>query len=80
MDVPIPIGWLLGVIGGLAGVIATLAGIIWHSLNSRLAAQDKIIEHLRSDIERLSKGCGHRECLWRERCVGFIALPEARDY
>lgn len=67
MDVPIPIGWLLGVIGGLAGVIATLAGIIWHSLNARLAAQDKIIEHLKADVARLVKGCGHRECLWRER-------------
>ena len=66
-SVTIPLTWILSTIGGLAAVIATLAGIIYSSLQSRLAAQDQIIEHLRKDVDRLTKGCGFRECLWRER-------------
>ena len=66
-SVTIPLTWILSTIGGLAAVIATLAGIIYSSLQSRLAAQDTIIEHLRKDVDRLTKGCGCRDCLWKER-------------
>jgi len=65
--ITLPVGWILTCIGGLATVIATLAGIIYASLNSRLAAQDKIIDRLQADIERMSKGCGVKECMWRDR-------------
>jgi hypothetical protein len=68
----LPIGWILTCILSLAGVIATLAGIIYSSLNSRLCAQDKIIDHqtaiigkLQGDVERMSKGCGADGCHWR---------------
>lgn len=65
--VSLPIGWILGIIGTLGGVIATLAGVIWSTMKSRLEAQDKIIEGLRGDIERMAKGCGAEACLWRHR-------------
>jgi len=65
--IELPVGWLLGIIGTLGGVIATLALTIWHSLNSRLTAQDKIIEGLRGDVERMSKGCGAAGCHWKHR-------------
>lgn len=65
--VTIPIGWLLTCIGGLATAVSILAGIIYSSLNARLAAQDKTIEKLQGDIDRMSKGCGLGGCLWRER-------------
>ena len=57
----------MGVLLGLGGVIATLAGIIYSSLSKRLEAQDAIIQGLRIDIERLSKGCQLETCLWRTR-------------
>lgn len=63
----LPISWILGIIATLGTVIATLAGIIWSILNSRLAAQDKIIEHLRGEVDRLVKGCGVSGCSWRGR-------------
>jgi hypothetical protein len=63
----IPVSWVLGVVGVLGGVIATLAGIIYRSLTDRLAVQDKIIEKLQDDVDRLSKGCGHDSCHWRSR-------------
>ncbi len=65
--IELPIAWLLSTIGLLGGVIATLAGIIYTSLSARLAAQDKIIDHLRLEVERMGKGCGQRDCLWRGR-------------
>lgn len=65
--VQVPLSWMLSIIFGLAGVVATLAGIIYTSLSSRIAAQEKTIEGLRADIERLSKGCGIEGCLWRSR-------------
>ncbi len=61
-----PIGWILSTIVGLGGVIATLAGIIYKILTDRLDAQDRLIEHLKTDVERLRKGCGQPECHWRE--------------
>jgi len=66
-NVSIPIGWLLTTILGLGTVIATLAGIIFKSMSDRLTAQDKIIEGLRGDIERMAKGCGFETCHWRHR-------------
>ncbi|MBK1884565.1 hypothetical protein JIN85_19270 [Luteolibacter pohnpeiensis] len=66
-EMSISVSWVLGIIGLLGGVIATLASIIYKSLSDRLAAQDKIIEHLRADVERMSKGCGLDPCHWRVR-------------
>lgn len=68
--ITLPIGWILTCIGGMATVIATLAGIIYSSLSSRLSAQDKIIERLQEDIDRMSKGCGASGCHWRIRGSG----------
>lgn len=65
--VEISISWLLGTVGILGSVIATLAGIIYTSLNARLQVQDKIIEGMRIDIDRMSKGCGIEMCHWRVR-------------
>jgi hypothetical protein len=66
-ELVVPVGWLLAIIGTLGGVIATLATIIWTTLKERLAVQDKIIEKLQDDIDRLSKGCGHNSCIWKNR-------------
>lgn len=66
-ELVVPVGWVIGIIGGLGGVIATLAGIIWKTLTERLTVQDRIIEGLQNDIDRLSKGCGHDACHWRYR-------------
>jgi len=63
----VPVSWVLGVFGLLGGVIATLAGIIYRSLTDRLSVQDKIIDKLQDDVDRLSKGCGHDACHWRSR-------------
>lgn len=70
----IPVEWVLGVLIGLGGVIAALAKVIWSVMQSRLTAQDKIIEaqtgtiaKLQDDVERLSRGCGHDVCLWKKR-------------
>ena len=65
--VSIPIGWILSRIGGLGAILATLAGIIYSSLNARLAEQNRIIEKLQGDFDRMARGCGVREFLWRER-------------
>ena len=61
----IPVGWVLTSIGALGGIIATLASSLYQTLKSsittlqtRIAAQDEIIEGLQGDIERMSKGCG----------------------
>jgi hypothetical protein len=66
-ELVVPVGWLLAIIGTLGGVIATLATIIWTTLKERLAVQDKIIDKLQDDIDRLSKGCGHNSCIWKNR-------------
>lgn len=65
--IEVPIAWMLAALLSLCSVIAALAGIIWRSMQSRLDAQDKLIEHFRADIERLSKGCGIVECFWKKR-------------
>jgi len=63
----LPISWMLGIIGGLSSAIVTLAVTIWRIMASRLAAQDRIIDGLRADVERMSKGCGAAGCNWRSR-------------
>lgn len=66
-ELVVPVGWVLSIFGLLGGIIATLAGIIYSSLKERLAVQDRIIEKLQADIDRLSEGCGHKECHWKNR-------------
>lgn len=66
-ELVVPVGWLIAVIGTLGGIVATLAGIIWTTLKERLSVQDKIIEKLQEDVDRLSKGCGHVQCMWKTR-------------
>lgn len=61
--VTIPASWVFG----LAAVISALAGIIYASLSSRIAAQEKMIENLQEDIKRMSQGCGHGGCFWKDR-------------
>lgn len=65
--VALPLGWILATIGTLGGVISILAGIIWAIMKDRLAVQDRIIEKLQDDVDRLSKGCGQTACLWHKR-------------
>lgn len=63
----LPISWILGIISGLSGAIVTLAVTIWRTMASRLTAQDRIIDGLRADVERMSKGCGLSSCIWKTR-------------
>lgn len=65
--IELPIGWILGIIGTLGGVITALASLLWTTMRDRLSAQDRIIEGLRADIERMSQGCGQSACLWKNR-------------
>jgi hypothetical protein len=51
----------------LLGVVSTLAGIIYATLSSRIKDQSKIIIKLQEDVQRLSKGCGLKPCLWKNR-------------
>lgn len=68
--ISLPVGWILGCIASLGAVIATLAGIIYTSLSARIAVQEKIIEKLQDDVDRMSKGCGANGCHWRDRVAG----------
>lgn len=63
----IPVEWVLGVIASLATVVSGLAGLLWNTMQSRLAKQDVIIKNLQDDVDRLSHGCGHPDCLWGRR-------------
>lgn len=65
--VEIPVEWILTALLGLGGVISTLATIMWKSMNERLKTQDEIIKRLQDDIDRISKGCGVKGCLWSGR-------------
>jgi hypothetical protein len=65
--IELPVAWILGIIGTLGTVIAGLASLLWGVVKSRIAAQDAIIAGLRSDIDRMSKGCGYETCHWRQR-------------
>lgn len=64
-ELVVPVAWLIAIIGALGGVIATLAGVLWSTMKERLAVQDSIIKNLQDDVERMSKGCGIKECMWR---------------
>lgn len=66
-ELVVPVAWLIAIIGTLGGVVATLATVIWNTLKERLTMQDKIIEKLQDDVDRLSKGCGIDSCIWRKR-------------
>ncbi|MBB5351359.1 hypothetical protein HNR46_001595 [Haloferula luteola] len=65
--IELPIAWILGIIGVLGGVISALAGLLWSTMKERLSAQDKIIERLQADVERMAKGCGMESCHWKRR-------------
>lgn len=72
--IELPVGWILATIGILSTTIATISGIMWTFMQSRLSAQDKIInsqtitiDKLQEDIQRLAKGCGHPDCHWKHR-------------
>jgi outer membrane murein-binding lipoprotein Lpp len=59
--------WILGSILGLAGVIATMAKLIYDSLSAQIKSQNKIIDKLQDDVDRMSKGCGAPACQWTQR-------------
>lgn len=65
--IELPIGWVLGIIGTLGGVISALAALLWTTMKDRLTAQDRIIEKLQADVDRMSKGCGLDSCHWLRR-------------
>jgi hypothetical protein len=60
-------GWVLGTIGILGSTVGTMAGAMWLFMVNRLRKQDAIIEGQQSQIDRISKGCGLPECLWKGR-------------
>ena len=64
---PIETGWIFGIIGILGSTVGTMAGAMWIFMVSRLKKQDVIIDRLQADVDRLSKGCGLPECLWKGR-------------
>lgn len=59
--------WILASIATLAAVISTLAGVIYKSLSNEIANLRAIVAKLQDDVDRLSKGCGHGHCLWKNR-------------
>ena len=70
--IEIPIGWILTGIGLLCATICTLATTFYQFMRSRLEAQDKIlsmqesqIDSLRSEVLKLSQGCGMDTCRWQ---------------
>lgn len=63
----IPADWVLTAFLSLAGVIGSLAALLWSTMRTRLEAQDRIIDSLRADVVRMSKGCGVENCMWRNR-------------
>lgn len=73
-SVQLDIGWILAAIGSLCTTIATLAAVMWGFVQSRLKAQDAIIQaqsatitKLQDDVDRMSHGCGHPDCHWGQR-------------
>ena len=51
----------------LATVISTLAAIIYRSLATEIATLRSIVGKLQNDVDRLSKGCGLGQCLYKNR-------------
>jgi hypothetical protein len=65
--IEIPIAWILTAFGAMAATIAGLFHLFWAFVQSRFSAQDKVIDGLRNDVDRMSKGCGADHCSWRNR-------------
>ena len=63
----IPTEWVLASMGGLATVISSLAILIYRSLSSEITSLRIVVGKLQDDVDRLSKGCGIGNCLWRNR-------------
>jgi hypothetical protein len=65
-ELVVPVAWLIGIIGTLGAVIATLSSLLWSTMKERLSIQDRIIEKLQDDVDRLAKGCGQPSCIWKK--------------
>jgi hypothetical protein len=63
----LPPEWILASIGTLAAVISTLAAVIYRALSNEIASLRQIVGKLQDDVDRLSKGCGIGNCLWKNR-------------
>jgi hypothetical protein len=63
----IPTEWVLASMGGLATVISSLAILIYRSLSSEITNLRIVVAKLQDDVDRLSKGCGITQCLWKNR-------------
>jgi hypothetical protein len=63
----IPTEWILASIGGLASVISILAGVIYRALSNEISNLRTVVAKLQDDVDRLSKGCGITQCLWKNR-------------
>jgi hypothetical protein len=63
--IEIPLSWILSAFGAMGGTIAFLFNLFWRFIASRFAAQDKVIDGLRADVDRMSRGCGATDCNWR---------------
>lgn len=63
----IPTEWILSSIGGLAAVISSLAILIYRSLSAEITNLRIVVAKLQDDVDRMSKGCGITQCLWKNR-------------
>jgi hypothetical protein len=63
----IPTEWVLASMGGLATVISSLAILIYRSLSGEITNLRIVVAKLQDDVDRLSKGCGITQCLWKNR-------------
>jgi hypothetical protein len=63
----IPTEWVLTSMGGLATVISSLAILIYRSLSSEITNLRIVVAKLQDDVDRMSKGCGITQCLWKNR-------------
>jgi hypothetical protein len=63
----IPTEWVLASMGGLATVISSLAILIYRSLSSEITNLRIVVAKLQDDVDRMSKGCGITQCLWKNR-------------
>jgi hypothetical protein len=63
----IPAEWVLASMGSLSAVISALALLIYRSLSSEIANLRIVVAKLQDDVDRLSKGCGIMQCLWKNR-------------
>jgi hypothetical protein len=82
-SITIPLSILIGAFACLAGTVGILARTIFAVMQTRLNAQDKLLDaqekrneqtqseiiHLRLEVSRLSKGCGLVTCHWNSRSL-----------